>query len=414
MEPHPTPSTDSGAARRAPQSAVRAALARLPGGLVRSSDEDPGIVRVRCGKGFSYRRHDGSPVRDGGELQRIRRLAIPPAYRQVWICPLANGHLQATGLDARGRKQYRYHEQWRAQRDGQKFDRMAAFALLLPRLRRRAAADLRAPEHGREPLLAAVVKLLDTTLCRIGNEEYARENGSYGLTTLCDRHVRLRGTRLEFSFRGKSGVAQQLTLSDACVARVLRRCLDLPGQTLFRYADAGGQIRCIGATEVNQYLRRASGEVLSAKDFRTWHASELALRIVERAVQRADRRFTLKQMLAEVAATLGNTPAVCRKAYVHPQVLALATLAATDIERAAEVLGNLGPLPSGTPARGLRATERRLLAFLHGWTGSLQRRRTPAPPAARRHVLPRPSGVSSRHGRAAPHHPPGVAGQAGL
>lgn len=340
----------------------------LPPGLVRTTDAEPGILRRRRGKGFAYLRHDGSPVRDGRELQRIRSLAIPPAYREVWICPLANGHLQATGLDARGRKQYRYHAQWRIGRDEEKFDRLPLLAARLPRIRRGMARDLQSTEHGRPALLAVVVKLLDTTLGRIGNDAYARENGSFGLTTLRNRHARLQGDRLELEFRGKSGISQCLELRDPAVARVLRRCLKLPGQTLFRYADEAGRIHRIASAEVNDYLRSLAGEQISAKDFRTWHATVLALEITERAVRRGDTAFTLKKLLAEVSQALGNTPAVCRKSYVHPEVLALATLASRDLDAATLVLHGIDEQLPNTPG-GLRRSERRLLAFGGGGKG---------------------------------------------
>lgn len=338
----------------------------MPRGLVYTSDDAPGITRKRSGKGFAYRRHDGSLVREREELQRIRSLAIPPAYREVWICPKPNGHLQATGRDARGRKQYRYHAVWRTERDASKFDRMQAFAQALPRIRRRVARDLAGAEPGREVLLATIVKLLDTTLARVGNDEYARENGSYGLTTLRGRHVRVRGSRLELMFKGKSGVAQHLAVQDARVARVVRRCLGAPGEALFRYTDAQGRERCVGSNEVNDYLQSIAGEHFSAKDFRTWHASVLALQVTAQALARETAGFTLKQMLGTVSQALGNTPAVCKKAYVHPQVLSFTALGCADAPAASELLArcDTGALPKG--AAGLRRAERQLLAYLRG------------------------------------------------
>ena len=342
---------------------------RLACGLVYTTDAQPGISRLRRGKGFAYRRANGAPLRDDAQLARIRSLAIPPAYRDVWICPRPDGHLQATGFDARGRKQYRYHNRWREERDAEKFEWLGELAGLLPRIRRRVARDLSPVDHGRTTLLATVVKLLDTTLGRIGNDQYARENGSYGLTTLCNRHARLDGDRLELAFKGKSGVQHRLQVCDRSIARVVRQCLALPGKQLFRYADEAGRIHAIGSGEVNDYLCAVVGprHHVSAKDFRTWHASVFALRLVHKAVQRADTKFTLKTMLAEVAQALGNTPAVCRKSYVHPDVLAFALMAAGNIGRAAEVLRGMGaqPLPRG--AAGLRLDERRLVQFLAGW-----------------------------------------------
>lgn len=356
--------------RQTPSPATAAAsLEEVPRGLVYTSDASPGISRRRSGKGFAYRRDDGSLVRDRDELQRIRSLAIPPAYREVWICPSPNGHLQATGRDARGRKQYRYHALWRSERDASKFDRMQAFAQALPRIRRRVARDLADTTPGRNVLLATIVKLLDTTLARVGNDEYARENGSYGLTTLRGRHVRVRGSRLELMFKGKSGVAHQLAVQDARVARVVRRCLGAPGEALFRYTDAQGRRRCVGSNEVNDYLHAIAGEAgerFSAKDFRTWHASVLALQECAQALARKDPCFTLKQMLGTVSQALRNTPAVCKKAYIHPQVLALAAQGCADATAASALLARhtAGALPPG--AGGLRRAERQLLAYLRG------------------------------------------------
>ena len=333
----------------------------MPSGLIYTNDASPGIARLKRGKGFAYRRADGRAITDTRELQRIRSLAIPPAYREVWICPRPNGHLQATGLDARGRKQYRYHTAWRAGRDVEKFDRLEDFASRLPRIRRHVAQGLAEKAHGRTPLLAAVVRLLDTTLGRIGNDQYARENGSYGLTTLCNRHVRLQGNRLELAFRGKSGVKHCLHVDDPRVARVVRRCLDLPGTGLFRYQDEAGAHHCIGSAEANEYLKKIAGDDFTAKDFRTWHASVLAFETTARALSRNERGFTLKRMLGVVSEALGNTPAVCRKSYVHPHVIAFATLAGRDFEAAQELLRRAG---SGPTKAGLRLAERRLLGFL--------------------------------------------------
>ncbi len=346
---------------------------RVAGGLVYTSDAQPGIQRLRRGRGFAYRRANGKPLRDDAELTRIRRLAIPPAYRDVWICPRPDGHLQATGIDARGRKQYRYHARWREERDAEKFGGLAQMAVLLPRIRRRAARDLAPREHGRTTLLATVVKLLDTTLGRIGNDQYARENGSYGLTTLCNRHARLQGDLLELSFRGKSGVPHRLQVRDRDIAAVVRKCLALPGRQLLRYADESGRVRAVASGEVNDYLCGIVGpdRHVSAKDFRTWHASVYALRIVARAVARGDTRFTLRQMLTEVAQALGNTPAVCRRSYVHPDVVALALMAAGDIGRAGGVLEAVAreALPRG--AAGLRQDEQRLARLLQGWNNAV-------------------------------------------
>ena len=330
----------------------------MPAGLVFSTDAQPGIQRLRRGKGFTYRRHDGRPVRAARELQRIRQLAIPPAYQEVWICPDPRGHLQATGRDARGRKQYRYHTDWRTERDADKFDRLLAFAQALPRIRRRVARDLGTGQAGRTPLLATIVRLLDTTAGRIGNDTYARENGSYGLSTLRCRHVRIRGDALALEFRGKSGVVHSLALRDARVARVVRRCLGGPREPLFRYTDDKGRTRCVGAADVNAYLHEIAGGAFSAKDFRTWHASVRALDIAARAARRSDKGFALKHMLGEVAAALGNTPAVCRKSYVHPRVLEFALHVGADPDVARTSL----PAPAVFP--GLRQNERAFVAFM--------------------------------------------------
>ena len=345
----------------------------LPQGLVYVSDEAPGISRRRQGKGFAYRRADGSALRDPAQLQRIRQLAIPPAYREVWICALPHGHLQATGRDARGRKQYRYHAQWRLQRDTDKFDRMLAFAAALPRIRRRVKRDLSATGNtptSRDAVLAALVRLLDTTMLRVGNEEYARTNGSFGLSTLRRRHAQLKGAQLRLSFRGKSGVPRSVTVDDPAVARVVRHCQALPGQELFQYVDDAGATRSIGSADVNDYLRAASGGEFTAKDFRTWHGSVHALELA--LANRADgpqAASSARQLLAQVASLLGNTVAVCRKSYVHPRVL---TLMAQPVTGELEV--NIAELRR-TP--GLRQSECRFVAFLgSGEKGSAARRRS--------------------------------------
>ena len=331
----------------------------VPRGLVYVSDEAPGIRRLRKGKGFSYRRPDGGVLRDAAELARIRQLAIPPAYSEVWICTAPNGHLQATGRDARGRKQYRYHPEWRLARDETKFDRLQEFGAALPRIRARVERDLGAPvgqQVLRDTVIAAIVRLLDTTLMRVGNDEYARANGSFGLTTLRNRHVDVAGDALTLHFRGKSGVQHEVSVRDRRVARVVRRCQSLPGQELFRYLDAQGEAHTVGSGDVNDYLRAASGGEFTAKDFRTWHGSVHALELWRALAPEESARPTLagtKRLLAEVAQRLGNTVAVCRKAYVHPHVLALLT---GEREPGVETV---------VPRRaGLDMPERRLLAFL--------------------------------------------------
>lgn len=320
------------AAGEAPPSPAPCAL---PAGLRYVTDTQPGIQRLKKGKGFAYRGPDGSWIRDEAVLARIRKLAIPPAYRDVWICPSPHGHLQATGRDARGRKQYRYHPDWRQERDQTKFDRMAAFGEALPVLRARAERDLKddtAPVSlPRTKVLAILVRLLDTTLVRVGNEEYAKANKSYGLTTLRDQHATIKGGTLRLSFRGKSGVRHQVTVDNPRVARIVRQCQALPGHELFQYEEEDGTAHTIGSADVNDYLREITGEQFTAKDFRTWHASVHALDLLRkvRLGQWATEGSTNRQaslllaVLREVAGRLGNTAAVCRKSYVHPQVLAM-------------------------------------------------------------------------------------------
>lgn len=333
--------------------------------LIHVSDTMPGIRRCRRGHGFAYRTSSGEWLRDPQEIQRIRRLAIPPAYRDVWICPVPEGHLQATGRDARGRKQYRYHPEWRSSREADKFSRLMAFGQALPSIRKRVARDLRpgAP-MGRELVLATVVRLLDATLVRVGNDEYARGNGSFGLTTLRNPHATVRGTRLTLSFRGKSGVAHEVTVDDARLARIVKRCQELPGQELFQYPDADGTLRRIGSADVNDYLHEAAGERFTAKDFRTWHGSVLALALTREACRAREddgRRFEPGAVLDEVARRLRNTPAVCRKSYVHPALLTLWQELSVDRSAAARALDEQ---ERPTPRRGLQADEQRLLRFL--------------------------------------------------
>ncbi|WP_425497707.1 DNA topoisomerase IB [Lysobacter arvi] len=300
------------------------------GGLVYVSDGEPGLRRMRSGKGFRYVDADGRTVRDAETLARIRSLAIPPAYRDVWICRRANGHLQACGRDARGRKQYRYHPRWQEVRDSRKFERVVAFAAALPRLRRALRRDLARPGLGREKVLAIVVSVLADTLVRIGNVEYARGNKSYGLTTLRNRHVEfLGGGRAHLHFRGKSGLEHDIVLDDARLTKLMRRCQQLPGQLLFQYLDDDGQQQPVDSGMVNDYLREAMGADFTAKDFRTWGGTLVAIRLLaEREVPlREDGAIKVtalpavrNEVIKEVAQVLGNTPAVCRKSYIDPTV----------------------------------------------------------------------------------------------
>jgi DNA topoisomerase-1 len=287
-------------------------------------DDEPGIRRQRCGKSFRYVRPDGSTVRDRQTLARIRALAVPPAWREVWICPCDEGHLQATGRDARNRKQYRYHRFWREMRDDTKYERMIPFARALPRIRRRVARDLARPGLPREKVLAAVVRLLEVTRMRVGNEEYVRENESFGLTTLRERQVKVRGAKLAFRFRGKSGVEHAFELADRRLAAIVRRMHDLPGEELFQYVDHAGETRRVQSEDVNAYIREISGEDFTSKDFRTWAGTVLAVRAlcaVEPFTSEGQGRRNIAQAIESVARQMGNTKAVCRKCYIHPAVL---------------------------------------------------------------------------------------------
>ena len=293
-------------------------------GLRYVSDAAPGIVRRRRGKAFHYRHADGDPVRDRRTLGRIRALAIPPAWRDVWICSADDGHLQATGRDARQRKQYRYHRRWREVRDETKYGRLIPFAAALPRIRRRVARDLARPGLPRAKVLATVVRLLETTRARIGNEEYARENESFGLTTLRERQVRVEGSRLRFRFRGKSGVEHAIELDDRRLAGIVRCMRDLPGEELFRYVDDDGETRRIESADVNAYLKEVSGEDFTSKDFRTWAGTLVAARAlcqIGTFETQAEAKRNVAQAIEVVAGALGNTKAVCRKCYIHPEIL---------------------------------------------------------------------------------------------
>jgi DNA topoisomerase I len=293
-------------------------------GLRYVSDEKPGIRRRRSGNGFRYLRPDGTAVRDEPTLHRIRKLVIPPAWTDVWITTDPRGHIQATGRDARGRKQYRYHPRWRAVRDETKYERMLAFGAALPTIRARVDADLARPGLPREKVLATVVRLLEATLIRVGNEEYARENRSYGLTTLRNRHVGVNGTELRFEFRGKSGKQHRVSLRDRRLAQVIRRLQELPGQEVFQYVGEDGARHSIDSDDVNAYLREIAGQDFSAKDFRTWAGTVLcavALREVEACVSESDAKRNVAQVVTSVAQQLGNTPAVCRSSYIHPAVI---------------------------------------------------------------------------------------------
>jgi DNA topoisomerase I len=292
-------------------------------GLRYVSDTMPGIRRKRAGSGFSYLGPDGKTIKDEATIARIRSLAIPPAYVDVWICPSPNGHIQATGRDARGRKQYRYHPKWRETRDETKFGRILAFSEALPGIRKRVESDLGKPGLSREKVLATVVRLLDCTGIRIGNDEYARSNRSFGLTTLQDRHVEISGSNMRFEFRGKSGKTHSVTLSDRRLARIVRRCQEIPGEDLFQYVDEDGVRQTISSGDVNDYLREISGQEFTAKDFRTWSGTKLAVSALTEMGECTSKSQIKKNILRaidSVAEQLNNTRAVCRKYYVHPCV----------------------------------------------------------------------------------------------
>lgn len=310
--------TETNGDRPDPREAARSA------GLRYSSDAQPGLRRRRAGRGFVYLDPDGATVRDPEIKTRIKALAIPPAWTDVWICRWPNGHIQATGRDARGRKQHRYHARWSEARDESKFDRMVSFAGALPTIRERTDADLARPGLPREKVLAAVVRLLEMTLIRVGNDEYARLNNSFGLTTLRSRHARIRGSRVRFRFRGKGGQQHEVGLRDRRLADVVRRCQELPGQELFQYVDEEGVVRDVASDDVNDYLREIAGADFSAKDFRTWAGTVLAYRALvalEPADSATDARRNVVAAIRVTAGRLGNTPAVARKSYVHPAVL---------------------------------------------------------------------------------------------
>jgi DNA topoisomerase-1 len=335
-------------------SAAESAQMAVEAGLLYVSCQEPGIRRMRAGKGFYYLTAAKRRLNSASELRRIESLAVPPAYEDVWICVSPRGHLQATGYDARGRKQYRYHPQWREVRDSAKFDRMVAFGEALPKLRRRLNRDLALEGLPREKVLAAVVTLLDTTRARIGNVEYARENKSFGLTTLRNRHVTFaRDGRAVLHFRGKSGVQHELRIDDKRIARIVQHCQELPGQHLFQYVADDGSRCPVDSGQVNDYLREAMGDDFTAKDFRTWGATLHALLLLGRIPRDADASETaLKRTIAgvvkEVALELRNTPTVCRKSYINPVVFdgwrsgkiheAFGTTAAAMSTRKAETL----------------------------------------------------------------------------
>ena len=323
-----------------------------PGRLRHSDDSAPGITRRRHGRYWQYFDAYGKRVTDRDEIDRLNGIALPPAYRDAWFCPDRNGHIQATGYDEKGRKQYRYHPDFRARRDKSKYARTADFGRALPKLRKRVAADLRKRKLGKETIAAAVIRLMDNEYLRVGNEGYAKTNKSFGATTLRSRHAKVNGSKVRMRFKAKSGVERELDISDKSLIRIVRRCQDLPGQHLFQYLDEEGEPRPIGSEDVNDYIREATGEDFTAKHFRTWGASAIAFETVCGA---GDDGVGLAAMLEPVAEALGNTPTMARKSYVHP---ALIEAAKKDRGKS---LGNL-TCPRGS--KYLSSAERGLIAFL--------------------------------------------------
>ena len=319
------PGTKSGNGKNIDNSvAIESAEAAEEAGLQYVGDDRPGYTRKPRNGEFEYLDTQGKRIRDEQRILRIKRLAIPPAWTDVWICPSPTGHVQATGRDAGRRKQYRYHERWRELRDENKFDRLAAFAKALPKIRRRVAKDLKLRGLPREKVLATVVRLLERTFIRIGNEEYARENKSFGLTTIKNRHVSVRGPHLRFRFRGKSGRQHEVDITDRRIAKIVSKCQDLPGQDLFQYVSDDGEPRNVTSQDVNDYLREITNENFSAKDFRTWAGTVLAaiaLTAQSEFETKKQAKANLKTAICAVARLLGNTAAVCRKCYVHPAIL---------------------------------------------------------------------------------------------
>lgn len=326
----------------------------LPADLHYVDDSCPGISRRILRGKFAYFLPSGERIRDTADISRINKLAIPPAYTDVWICPDPMGHMQATGRDARGRKQYRYHLRWREIRDSNKYERILSFGASLPKLRACLEQNLALRGMPREKVMALVVQLLESTLIRVGNSRYARENRSYGLTTLRTRHVDVRGTAIRFQFRGKSGVEHQVTLKNQRLARIMRRCMELPGQHLFQYVDENGQRHAVNSSDVNQFLREMTGGDFTAKDYRTWAGSALALEhLRKRECQpEAVARRNLVETVKEVSRQLGNTPAVCRQCYIHPDVLD------------AFASGELARLPRARKRKWMSSEEVALLNFL--------------------------------------------------
>lgn len=336
--------------------------ADLPRDLHYVDDTQPGIRRKTLRGKFQYFDAKGIRIEDAKEIQRLNALAVPPAYTDVWICADPRGHLQATGRDARGRKQYRYHERWREVRDTDKYSRLQEFGNALPKLRKQLEAQIAEPGFTREKVLATVVMLLDATLIRVGNAQYARDNKSYGLTTLRTRHVDVKGSEIQFQFRGKSGVEHQISVKDRRLATVVKRCLELPGQNLFQYLDEDGERHTVSSHDVNAYLHSLTGADFTAKDYRTWAGTAMALAVLRELEWQpeSDAKRHVVAMVKDVAKQLGNTPTVCRKCYIHPAVLEHFSL------------GELSRLPKPRLRKGLKAEEVALAMFLEQLTADLK------------------------------------------
>ena len=388
----PSEKTDVEPVPSDPPAAARAA------GLRYVHDDRPGIRREAGKDGFRYLDAHGEPVADENTLARIKRLAIPPAWLDVWICPQANGHLQATGRDVRGRKQYRYHPKWREARDEVKYERMLKFGQSLPSIRAEVDRALKLPGLPREKVLATIVYLLEATMMRVGNEEYARTNKSFGLTTLRNRHAKVDGSDVEFSFRGKSGVYHKVKVHDRRLARIVARSRDLPGQELFQYVDEDGETHAIDSSDVNDYLRAISGEDYTAKDFRTWSGTvlaALALQEFEKFDSEAQAKKNIVRAIESVAEKLGNTPSICRKCYVHPAVLdAYLDGAALEVlrERTEETLQE--------DLHALQPEEAAVLAMLQQRLRHEQEHPRPAPAPRKKAVARKPA--ARKAPRAAP------------
>ena len=337
-------------------------IANLPKDLHYVDDTQPGFSRKVLRGKFAYFDKAGERIRDEAVIKRINLLVIPPAYTDVWICADPRGHLQATGRDAKGRKQYRYHPRWREIRDENKYSRMIAFGIALPKVRKKLEAQLALPGIGREKVMATVVSLLDATLIRIGNTQYARDNHSYGLTTLRNKHVDVKGSEILFEFRGKSGVEHQISVKDRRLARIIKRCMELPGQSLFQYLDDDGQRHTVSSSDINNYLHELTGADFTAKDYRTWAGSALALATLSKLDWQpaADAKKHIVSMIKAVSQQLGNTPAVCRKCYIHPAVLE------------GFLVGDLHKLPASRQRKGLRMEEVALANFLKGLQAQLE------------------------------------------